>query len=100
LPLPRPHSCPARRSSDLGENRYLPDILARIETDAPGITLETVTLPIQQLIEAIDSAHIHFAFGYLPDLRGCSRQSLFDDHYVLRSEEHTSELQSRFDLVC
>src|SRR5699024_11281488 len=28
------------------------------------------------------------------------RQALFEAHKAARSEEHTSELQSRFDLVC
>src|SRR5207249_6010765 len=31
---------------------------------------------------------------------GDSDQLLQSGHFVLRSEEHTSELQSRFDLVC
>src|SRR5699024_4409073 len=30
----------------------------------------------------------------------CERQILYKDNFLLRSEEHTSELQSRFDLVC
>src|SRR5699024_12726404 len=34
--------------------------------------------------------------GVLPD----QRLGLHDSHGVPRSEEHTSELQSRFDLVC
>src|SRR5437868_7897988 len=32
--------------------------------------------------------------------RGCARLLVAVDEHVRRSEEHTSELQSRFDLVC
>lgn len=80
--------------SDMGEDRYLPDLLAQIESKAPGITLETVTLPHEQLTEAMENASIDFAFGYLLDLRGCSRQPLFDDHYVLlMKRDRSADLQ-------
>src|SRR5207249_10116680 len=94
--LPDLHSFPTRRSSDLAYcgRRPVPELLARLrsaplsqtgelEAEASGEivrALVAVLLPlvaqIQQLSAAIAAA--------LPQ----------------RSEEHTSELQSRFDLVC
>src|SRR5262249_61709851 len=71
-PAPRPlHSSPTRRSSDLGAK--VPDIAAGL---APGI--------------AQVAAAGYRSPASLPD----------DQHPAVRSEEHTSELQSLTNLVC
>src|SRR5207249_12272052 len=73
------HSFPTRRSSDLGDfNRKRVSAF----TDRIG------TRVASELCTVIDD-------GTLPGRRGSLN---VDDHG--RSEEHTSELQSRFDLVC
>src|SRR5699024_11931085 len=77
------HSFPTRRSSDLS---FLLDILT-----TSFLRIESHPYTFQ-----------HISFSFLPDY------VYVDSHQIevhlrsrcLRSEEHTSELQSRFDLVC
>src|SRR5699024_12377579 len=70
---PRPlHSFPTRRSSDLYGSR-------RCRTQGSGTTRN----------HCVDGA------GSISAVYSCNRTGA-----VNRSEEHTSELQSRFDLVC
>src|SRR5206468_10440231 len=90
-PSPHPphlHSFPTRRSSDL----------------YPMITLETMPplmfggLILAMLIGfpvAFTLAALGLSFGFLSIYLG-----FFDMNFLQRSEEHTSELQSRSDLVC
>src|SRR5699024_11956739 len=93
LSRPRPHrplhSFPTRRSSDLTANSGSSETTRSSSTLAPVLTTQ----------------------ANLPGSRWC-RSSLWDSTTVFssakipenpqsdRSEEHTSELQSRFDLVC
>src|SRR5207249_9794255 len=93
---PSPHSFPTRRSSDLVsvESDLMPSIEKRIHElrdeinrhshlyyveSRPTITDRDFDKLLQELID-LEKAH--------PDL------------VTPRSEEHTSELQSRFDIVC
>src|SRR5699024_12076962 len=41
-----------------------------------------------------------FAFPIVSGTLGCHFWMRFPEYRIIRSEEHTSELQSRFDLVC
>src|SRR5207249_9631764 len=87
------HSFPTRRSSDLATLDTAGSLLRgteriRYENHSPD-TLRFVWVQIEQNIFAQNSATyalnqppLHLAGG------------------AVRSEEHTSELQSRFDLVC
>src|SRR5690606_41811446 len=74
------HSFPTRRSSDLQARRIGEFVVAQRDHRAlgPGIDLFDIGLPAQRL----DQDHLE--------------QGL----HLLRSEEHTSELQSRENLVC
>src|SRR5207249_12139456 len=74
------HSFPTRRSSDLASLsiRYLPVIIERMLFQTPERTTKRTWTMTKRTI----SVHV-----LLVVLSG-------------RSEEHTSELQSRFDLVC
>lgn len=69
--------------SDMGEERYLPEIMREIEQRAPGVRVETVNLLQTDLSLAFDNAKVDFAFGALPRLQGCHVQPLFDDRYVV-----------------
>src|SRR5207249_11493589 len=90
------HSFPTRRSSDLaiklGHEHILDDLLSKIY----DLMLTTGIYPrfgfnkglITLFVDAINSDEAKISY-------------LTDTHEKLsRSEEHTSELQSRFDLVC
>src|SRR5699024_11641650 len=92
-----PHSFPTRRSSDLSQsfsNQW------RIVKDNVQVALGEVMLPliekITPLIAPMGDALVG-AIEKLPEI-GEKIQGAFG--WVKRSEEHTSELQSRFDLVC
>src|SRR5690349_22108928 len=79
------HSFPTRRSSDL-------------EGGEPGNAIGVLQAELEELIEAAIRA-IH------AQLQDClDKQSgelrIIKPRATLRSEEHTSELQSRRDLVC
>src|SRR5207248_11305839 len=74
-PLP-PHSFPTRRSSDLAIASITPSAKKQSKYRCPPFWLET------------DGTHIGIKKG---------EEFILKD---LRSEEHTSELQSPYDLVC
>src|SRR5207248_11557061 len=88
------HSFPTRRSSDLKVVSTQPELVAHHYTEAncPAQTIAywlkagTAAANKSANIEAIDQFH-----------RGLTLAETLPD---MRSEEHTSELQSPYDLVC
>src|SRR5207249_12020017 len=90
------HSFPTRRSSDLFLGRSLREALeVTAGRSGPGILLGAVT--------AAGTFYVLMA----TDFRGLQELGFIAGTAILlawlsmvRSEEHTSELQSRFDLVC
>src|SRR5207249_5834205 len=85
------HSFPTRRSSDLTLYNYT----ARpIYQGTVQILIDKVQPKVLPIKELVDGATADFQTEYQL-LRG---RLLLER--VVRSEEHTSELQSRFDLVC
>lgn len=74
--------------SDMGEDRFLPKLLAEMEKQAPRVRLETVTLPMPELVSAMDKGSVDFAFGSLPRLMGSRHMPLFDDQYVIMLARH------------
>src|SRR5690606_41318874 len=92
LPVQYRHSLPTRRSSDLGaviievfHNSQLGDTTEMLDQARAGANVGTVT----------DVARLS---DFVPPLAIMSAPFLFDTYD--RSEEHTSELQSRENLVC
>ncbi|AEG94355.1 LysR substrate-binding domain-containing protein [Ramlibacter tataouinensis] len=69
--------------SDIGEARFLPELVTALRERAPGARVETRPLPREQITTALDSGRIDFAFGFLPMLRDTQRIQLLDDRYVL-----------------
>src|SRR5207253_10520257 len=84
------HSFPTRRSSDLAE-RMIEQAQANLTENLEG----------RVRFEVADASKLPYAVGSF-DLVGLSNMIPFFDELdrVLRSEEHTSELQSRGHLVC
>src|SRR5699024_11759220 len=78
------YSFPTRRSSDLSESFY-----SKVERDVHEIDANL-------LIELLTAHH----FDVVSFFARVSNQDLRTEPNFDRSEEHTSELQSRFDLVC
>src|SRR5690606_41582976 len=92
------HSFPTRRSSDLSEP--VPKDIVR---NYPRFNVERIE-PIMRWVQ--DEANDHFfiaGMGWTFDQYGNLVQDYkrrYGDIRHLRSEEHTSELQSRENLVC
>src|SRR5699024_12375011 len=78
-----PHSFPTRRSSDLTQRR------STMKPMSAAIASAAITTPA-----TMSPALPRRTSMYSPCHRTCALQ------VWSRSEEHTSELQSRFDLVC
>ena len=69
--------------SDIGEGRFLPELMVALRQRAPGVRVETLPLPRGQIGEALDTGRIDFAFGFLPMLRDTQRLKLLEDRYVV-----------------
>src|SRR5699024_12838792 len=78
-----PHSFPTRRSSDLSTDK--------VDTEIPSPVAGTIE---EILVEEDEDAEVGADLVVIGDGTGVVGAG------ALRSEEHTSELQSRFDLVC
>ena len=78
----------ARRSfrvhlSDIGEARFLPELMAMLRREAPGTRLEAAPLPHEAIAAALDSGRIDAAIGFLPTVRETRRLPLLSDRYIL-----------------
>ncbi len=69
--------------SDIGEGRFLPDLMVVLREQAPGVRVETMPLPREQITEALDSGRIDFAFGFLPTVKETQRVQLLKDRYIV-----------------
>lgn len=69
--------------SDIGESRFLPELMEALRERAPGVRVETRPLPREQITEALDAGRIDFAFGFLPVVKETQRVKLLDDRYVV-----------------
>lgn len=69
--------------SDIGEGRFLPELMVALSEQAPGVRVETRPLPREQITEALDSGRIDFAVGFLPMVKDTQRTQLLKDRYVL-----------------
>jgi DNA-binding transcriptional LysR family regulator len=75
--------------SDIGESRFLPELMVALRERAPGVRVETRPSPREQITQALDTGQLDFAFGFLPMVKDTQRQRLLDDRYVvLLREEH------------
>ncbi len=69
--------------SDIGEARFLPDIVSALQTRAPGIRLAALSLPHQHISAALDSGQLDLAIGYLPEVAHTQQTPLLEDRYVV-----------------
>src|SRR5699024_12685358 len=87
-----PRSFPTRRSSDLSQGADPSDQMPEMPGAPPAAPPEPV-----QISEVADVDLVPEDNGTIARLDGEPSVALM---IMARSEEHTSELQSRFDLVC
>jgi DNA-binding transcriptional LysR family regulator len=73
--------------SDIGEGRFLPELMVTLRDQAPGVRVETLPLPRDQITEALDAGRIDFAFGFLPMVKETQRSQLLKDRYVVLLRE-------------
>ncbi|WP_066702597.1 LysR family transcriptional regulator [Curvibacter delicatus] len=73
--------------SDIGEGRFLPDLMAHLRQQAPGVRVETQALPLAAIADALDSGQIDFAFGFLPSVKDTQRRQLLKDRYIVLLRE-------------
>lgn len=69
--------------SDIGEGRFLPDLMVALRREAPGVRLETVPVPRSDIAPMLDSGRIDFALGFLPTLKDTQCMQLLQDRYVV-----------------
>jgi len=69
---------------DIGELVFLPRIMDRLTALAPGIDINTVNLPEEQLEPALRTGEVDIALGYFPDLHSAAlyQQRLFTHSFV------------------
>ena len=69
--------------SDIGESRFLPELMVALRERAPGVRMETRPVPREEIPAALDEGRIDFAFGFLPGAKETQRLRLLDDRYVV-----------------
>jgi len=75
--------------SDIGEARFLPDLMVALRSQAPRVRLETLPLPHAEIVPALDAGRLDLALGFLPSVTGTRQQVLLQDRYiVLLRQQH------------
>ncbi|MCA0242102.1 MAG: LysR family transcriptional regulator [Proteobacteria bacterium] len=69
--------------SDIGADEFLPQLMAAIGREAPGVRVEAVQLPADAIAPALEEGRLDLAFGYLPTLAGTESAPLLQERYVL-----------------
>lgn len=70
--------------TDIGEMYFVPPLLARISTEAPGVTITTGRNTRQSLKDDMEHGRLDLALGLLPQLEGSFyKRRLFRQRFVL-----------------
>jgi DNA-binding transcriptional LysR family regulator len=69
--------------SDIGEARFLPELMAGLGRAAPGVRIETMALPEAEIAAALDDGRIDLAFGFLPSVQHTAQATLLRDRYIV-----------------
>ncbi|WP_174548644.1 LysR family transcriptional regulator [Azohydromonas lata] len=69
--------------TDIGEARFLPELMAEMRRVAPGMQVQARTWVQSEIAQALDNGDIHFAIGFLPEIGNTARTDLLTDRYVL-----------------
>ncbi|CAN7779144.1 LysR family transcriptional regulator [Variovorax sp. LjRoot175] len=69
--------------NDIGEARLLPELMAALHRQAPGMRVHTTPLPHGEIADALETGAIHFALGFLPSVSGTERVELLRDRYAV-----------------
>ena len=69
--------------SDIGEARFLPDLVLALQRLAPGMRLEAMPLAHDKIGAALDNGQLDMAIGFLPEVSETLQQPLLTDRYVV-----------------
>src|SRR5215831_883794 len=69
--------------SDIGESHLLPTLMEALHREAPGIKVESLTLPHREIRDSLDAGVIDFAMGFVPSIRSTQQVQLLRDRYAL-----------------
>jgi DNA-binding transcriptional LysR family regulator len=69
--------------SDIGEARFLPELVQALQRLAPGMQLEAWSLVPDKIGTALDNGQLDLAIGFLPELTDTLHQPLLSDRYVV-----------------
>jgi DNA-binding transcriptional LysR family regulator len=73
--------------SDIGEGRFLPEMMRMLREQAPGVHVETMPMLREEIAAALDSGRIDLAFGFLPMVKDTQRVQLLKDRYIVLLRE-------------
>ncbi|OYU13549.1 MAG: LysR family transcriptional regulator [Comamonadaceae bacterium PBBC1] len=80
--------------SDIGEARFLPELVLALQGLAPGMRVEALPLPHAQIGAGLDNGQLDLAIGFLPEVVQTLQQPLLSDRYVLlMRKEHPVALR-------
>jgi DNA-binding transcriptional LysR family regulator len=88
--------------SDIGEGRFLPELMTALREQAPGVRIETLPLPRAEIADALDAGRIDLALGFLPMVKEAQRLQLIKDRYVVllrRGHPFTRKKRSARELL-
>lgn len=69
--------------TDIGEIHFLPELMARVRRDAPGVSLSTVRNTAVNLRDELEAGKVDLAIGLLPHLKaGFFQRRLLRQRYV------------------
>lgn len=69
--------------TDIGEGRFLPQLMIALRERAPNVRIESEPVPAAQIENALDRGKIDFAFGFLPSVKETRRVRMFQDRYIV-----------------
>ena len=69
--------------SDIGEARFLPQLIGALAEEAPGMRVESRPFPHEEIALALDSGGLDFAIGFLPAVHDTERVELLTDRYIV-----------------
>lgn len=81
--------------SDIGEARFLPELMVALRRTAPLVRVETMPLAPEDIAQALDEGRIDCAFGFLPSVRDTERAELLRDRYIVLVRAGHPLLQQR-----
>ena len=69
--------------SDIGEARFLPDLMRALNRVAPSVQIKSFPVPHGEIASALDRGRLDFAIGFLPAVHDTQSVELLRDRYIV-----------------